>query len=1208
QMRSIVISSLESTRFSSEKEVIGVETVSHLGLTLIASTSTLLFVENGEVTRSVAWREMEAEEGDTVVVFGVIEGRAVCVFSSGIVSCIDCESGEMEECVLSVGGPIMGGSINPVSCLISLVLTDYTITIIDPLFDILVEGIELKTTERGMDELVTVGWGSEKTQFQGKVGKEEREKKSESRKAREDDTRGCRVEWRGDGEVFLVNYYDEEKEERECTIWNAEGQLISRILRETRMEEWSSFRPMGNIIGVASEGRGIMAERNGEARNGVIRVDQVIEGGRIKEGAWNIDASILSLEVEKRRADGTITHYLTLWTCANLDWSCKLALPFEGSIPAWSWNKERWNEMVVVSPSNDLFTLHLSLPCHSSNGIVCTMGTVSLRLTNLNRVIIPPPMAEISLPLASPSALFFSSTDLLAVSHQRIIHHYSISSPPSSILSSSLISSFPISIPPNSIITSISRVNGEYTVAFTHHSLHSLVYYDGEGKELRKSAIRSAVISIKKEADGSHSILLSDGSIDNETNRVEGPSDDQSNLVDHRFVENGMGMYTLHTSSNLFHNERLISKGVSSFTFTHPFLAWIDNTFRLHVMDTTTKEEADVRSVEKGARLVSIAPPKVILQMSRGNLETIHARFFVIRSVRSLLTAGDVNRALVHMRKHGISFTLLKEFDHFFSSSIDWLCQLQDVNLLSLVITELRSIPEYSPYCDVLSSSILYLPSSHILGLFPSLLTSLLLSKPPRAKEAFRSIVHHLPKDSSRPSTLRHWLQVCSFFMNPADTFKSSLSTYDLEFVVEVVEALSIDPNEYMHILRELNELSDLSYRAYKMDVLSEDWSSALSNLAQSHPPRLDEVKDLIKSKSLYALSLRIYGEGDEPNPLFNTIGRLALDHFSKEGKWKEASSVARVIGEYGEEMKWREKMGDVEGWMRALELNRTGEEERKSKMNEWKNTLVKHSKWEIVAALIKHMDCGWEERLEIMEKARDWKGIVREVEEEKEKKEVEKRGREIVKRRSEEIEREMKEKIMEIQRLSNRLNVVREKKRDLMMRMANGEMELEDLERCDAFSESSMASSRSNFSRSSRASTTSRRTKKIEKKKGSLKEGGEWEDAAILRVCHTHWMALRDILGESSTLISCLVSLRLFSSLSSLSSSLDHLESTLTRLSPIIWPSKMEAHHLTGPLSHIYEEGASVEGGMPSSISIDPEMNPPSPLSDKEKGWRIVL
>ncbi|KAF8368877.1 elpc-1 [Pristionchus pacificus] len=1206
-MRSVSICSLECTQLPFGDELIGVDSIPHLGLTLVASTTNLRFIVNGEVTRDVGWSDMDGD-GITVVLFGVIEGRAVCVFSSGKISYVDCESGKKEEIMLSIEGEIIAASINPVTCVIVLVLSDHTITFIDPLFEVIVEGIDLKTRERGMDELVTVGWGSEKTQFQGKAGKEEREKEYDCRKGRSDDTRKCQVNWKEDGEVFLVNYYDDDKDERECSIWNGNGQLISRILRERRMEEWSAFKPSGNIIGVASEGRIIMAERNGEMRNGVIRVDEVIDGGRIHDGAWNIDATILLLHIQKKNNNASLSQYLTMWVCSNLDWSCKLILPFEGSNLIWRWNNERWDELMIISPSKDLFILNVSLPFQCWNGIVCTMGNRSLRLTNFNRVIIPPPMAEVYLPLHSPSALFFSSSHLVSIAHDRTLHHYSISSSNSSILSYSLVISFLIDIPSNAIISCIFYLDGEYAVGITFQSIHSLLYFDSDGNLLRKVNICSAVIGMKKEKDESISILLSKPSIMNEVNRIELPTD-ISHLVDYRFSESGLGLYTLDSCSNLYHNGGIISNEVSSFTYSHPFVAWIDNSFRLHVMDVLSNETADVRPVEKGSRLVSIAPPKLILQMPRGNLETIHARFFVIRSIRSLLSKGEVKTALIQMRKHGISFTLLKDFDHIFSSSIDWLYEMEDVNLLSLVVTELRSLEEYSSYSDLLLNCILSLQSSQVIRLFPCVLTSFLLSKPSRSKEAFRSIVDNLPHDDSRASTLRHWLQVSSFFINPCDIFKSSLSTYDLPFVVEVVEALSIDPNEYMDILRELNQLNDVWYRAYKMDILREDWSSALVSLSRSSPPKLDELIDLINRKSLHSLSLQIYGGQEENDHLFKRMGRLAIDHYSKEGKWKEAALIGRSIGDYEEELKWREKINDVEGWMAAIELSGKGEDERNAKMNEWKNCLKMKSNWETAAILMNHIDCGWEEKMDIREKGRDWKGIAMDIDREKRKKEVSMKGREILQRRTEEMEKDINAKITEIERLSRRLNVVREKKKEMIGRMINGEMRLEDIETCDAFSQSSMSSYRTHSSRSSRVSSMSRRTKKIEKKKSNLREGGEWEDAAILIASHSHWKTLREILNESMVLLPALISLRLFSSLSSLSIVLDRLECTLLRLSPIIWPSRMESHHLTGPLSHIFEDGCiSSEGNMPSSFSIDAEMNPPSPLSEKERGWRIFL
>ncbi|GMT28652.1 hypothetical protein PFISCL1PPCAC_19949 [Pristionchus fissidentatus] len=1206
-MRSVVISSVESTCLSSNDHIIGVETVVDSGVILVSSSTNLLFVEKGEVTRDIRWREMV--DRDTVICFGVIEGRAVCIYSSGIVSCIDCESGHVEESIVTTVG-IIGGAINSVRGVMALVLNDYTITIIDVLFDVLVEGIDMHTKGTGMDELVTVGWGSEKTQFQGKGGKEQKEKVVESRQANEENTSGCRVEWREDGEIFVVNYYDAEKKERECTIWNGNGELVSRVLGETRIDEWSGFRPKRNTMGVAVDGRVVITEKNGHKRNGDINVQLVVSEGRVMDGGWNIDGSLLALIVEKKKDDATL-QYIMFWLCSNFDWSCKLVLPFEGEIPAWRWNSERWNQIMIVSPKNELFQLHLSVNCHSSNGVVCTMGLSSMRLTNLSRVVIPPPMAELSISIECPSALFFSSTNLVVITYSRSLFHYSLVSCLSGRLCCSLVASFPVSLPPNSIISSLSMVDSYYVIGFTLHSIHLLVFYDKNGKEVKNSTTRAAVISVKKEEDGSTTLLYSDASIHNDQNALEDLCD-SSLLVDYRFSETGFGMYTLRSSSCLYDNSSLISKGVSSFSYSNPFVAWIDNEFLLHVMDTSSNDTAEVRSVEKGAILVSIASPKVILLMPRGNIETIHSRFFLVRSIRYLLSMGEVKKALVDMRKHGISFTLLKEFDYLFCSSIDWLKDMDDTHLLSLLIMELRSNSEqYCEYCDVLCSSILSLPSSHIIRLFPSLLTSFLLSTPPKTVQSFRLIVEYLPKDASRSSTLHNWLQVCSFYISPSVLFSSSLSTYNLPFVVEVVEALSIDPNEYMDILRELNELDDLSYRAYRMDLLREDWSSALLNLSKCQPTRMEEVIDLLKKRSLHSLALRIYGDGLHSNVHFTTIGDVALTQYCKEGKWREGALVAKNIGDHQREMMCREKMADVDEWLKTLERSLLSDDEKKLKKEEWKNKLIAASKWDTVARLMNEMACDFGERIEIKEKARDWKGIVREVEEgETLNEEKVNRGREILHRRSEEMEKEVNEKVEEIIRLSARLHIVREKKREIMGRMTSGEIGLKDMERCDAFSESSVATSRS--SRSSRASTISRRTKKVEKKKQSLKEGGEWEDAAILIACHSHWKSMRQMLEEAVTLMPSLISIRLFSSFYSLSGCLDRLESTLNRLRPLIWPTTILPHLLTGPFSHIYGDGEfsceGGEGGMPSYISLDPEMNSPSPLSDHEKSWRIIF
>lgn len=61
--------------------------------------------------------------------------------------------------------------------------------------------------------------------------------------------------------------------------------------------------------------------------------------------------------------------------------------------------------------------------------------------------------------------------------------------------------------------------------------------------------------------------------------------------------------------------------------------------------------------------------------------------------------------------------------------------------------------------------------------------------------------------------------------------------------------------------------------------------------------------------------------------------------------------------------------------------------------------------------------DCGWEEKMDIREKGRDWKGIAMDVDREKRKKEVSMRGREILQRRTGEMEKDIIAKIIEIER-----------------------------------------------------------------------------------------------------------------------------------------------------------------------------------------------
>ena len=68
-----------------------------------------------------------------------------------------------------------------------------------------------------------------------------------------------------------------------------------------------------------------------------------------------------------------------------------------------------------------------------------------------------------------------------------------------------------------------------------------------------------------------------------------------------------------------------------------------------------------IRRVERGSRIVIAVPndTKLVLQMPRGNLETIHPRALVLSAAKKLLDKLEYQKAFDLLRRHRISMNLL---------------------------------------------------------------------------------------------------------------------------------------------------------------------------------------------------------------------------------------------------------------------------------------------------------------------------------------------------------------------------------------------------------------------------------------------------------------------------------------------------------------------------------------------------------------------
>ena len=101
-----------------------------------------------------------------------------------------------------------------------------------------------------------------------------------------------------------------------------------------------------------------------------------------------------------------------------------------------------------------------------------------------------------------------------------------------------------------------------------------------------------------------------------------------------------------------------------------------------------------LRRVERGSKIVTVVPhdTRLVLQMPRGNLETVSPRALVLSSVRRHLDRVEFKRAFGLMRKHRINLNLM--YDHnpkvFLNQTKEFVKQLDSVNDLNLFLTELR--------------------------------------------------------------------------------------------------------------------------------------------------------------------------------------------------------------------------------------------------------------------------------------------------------------------------------------------------------------------------------------------------------------------------------------------------------------------------------------------------------------------------------------
>jgi elongator complex protein 1 len=111
--------------------------------------------------------------------------------------------------------------------------------------------------------------------------------------------------------------------------------------------------------------------------------------------------------------------------------------------------------------------------------------------------------------------------------------------------------------------------------------------------------------------------------------------------------------------------------------------------------DEPQKDER-CRSIERGAKLVTVMPTtySVVLQMPRGNLETIYPRALVVAAIRRSIEAERYDEAFLACRNQRVDMNILHDHDpeRFLVAVSKIVAQIKKVEHLDLLLSQLRCV------------------------------------------------------------------------------------------------------------------------------------------------------------------------------------------------------------------------------------------------------------------------------------------------------------------------------------------------------------------------------------------------------------------------------------------------------------------------------------------------------------------------------------
>jgi len=802
---------------------------------------------------------------------------------------------------------------------------------------------------------VNVGWGKKETQFQGKGAKALRdptipEKVDEGTISPTDDG-STTISWRGDGAYVAVNSI-ETGVRRVIRVYSRDGVLDSVSEPVDHLESAFSWRPSGNLIaGIQRfEDRTdvVFFERNG-LRHGQFSlrtlVDKSMAGDRIRL-QWNADSTVLGVVLGDRTQ---------FWTTGNYHWYLKAEIIEDSLVQHLTWHPEK--ALRFASATSDKLVLgeyifdvargSLTAPC--DHGAVAVIDGTTLKLTPFRTANIPPPMAlfEMTAPSSILDVTFSPANTYMGLLHTKGFSLYEWKLNGKRSIKPVLVGSLEFAKAGDARVTPlqifVSETGNVYCLCHSQSTLlHRYVFDSTVGDFTTEDGIYAGSLSgfAGITQTSTRAVLAFDclGKLHNVAHQedeilsVRLPSQlPWAQVVD---LAGHIIAFGLSRNGHLYANSRLLLKNCTSFLITtaHVVVTTSNHLVKfIHLTDTDSMEvppddpETDerCRSVERGARLVTAMPTNMslVLQMPRGNLETIYPRAMVLAGIRHLIEQQDYAAAFACCRTQRVDMNIL--FDHkpeqFLENTGLFIEQLADITYIDLFLSSLRNedVTEFmyrdtkpgaaasNPIGPTVSEDVEsrkvnricnavlnYLSSRKTLdnGTLQNIITANVCRDPP-AYESGLLVVARLMREDEKlaEKAVEH---IC-FLADPNTLYDEALGLYNLDLATLVAQQSQRDPREYLPFIQDLHNMHELR-RQFVIDDHLKRKEKALAHLQelQAH----DEAQNYTTKHVLYGHALKLY-RYDEAN--LKAMTGLYATHLENTSRFREAGLTHESLQDY---------------------------------------------------------------------------------------------------------------------------------------------------------------------------------------------------------------------------------------------------------------------------------------------------------------------